>query len=51
MSLPLWPLQNEMMAQIDKKINWSIRLKIWIQEAKETRSFVDIRRSLSTQLG
>ena len=40
---------NKKIIQIDKNMNWSLRLRIWVQEAKETRSFIEIRRSLATQ--
>ena len=40
---------NRRITQIDKNMNWSLRLRIWVQEAKETRSFIEIRRSLTTQ--
>lgn len=40
---------NKKIIQIDKNMNWSLRLRIWVQEAKETRAFIEIRRSLKTQ--
>ena len=40
---------NRKITQIDKEMDWELRLKIWIQEAGETRSFIEIRRSLRIQ--
>ena len=35
---------NRRITQIDKNITWSLRLRIWVQEAKETNRHEEYNR-------